>query len=60
MYFNKWNGAYNITRYDSRAYAGYYAFKCNDGKWTIDTWVNREQEGKFKTFIELKKHYGWY
>ncbi len=60
MTYSTWSKAYQISRNESRAYAGYYAYKCNDGLWRINDWVDREKKGQFKTLKELKKHYGWH
>ena len=51
------DGIYKISRSTSRAYAGYLVYKCNNGKWTVNSFVDREKEGEHKTLSELKKSY---
>ena len=54
------NGVYWISKRQSRTYGGNMVYKCNDGLWTINSFVDREKKGTFKTLKELKVHYGWY
>lgn len=49
------DGKYKITRHDSRAYAGYLVYKCNNGMWTANSFIDKEKRGVYKTLKELKK-----
>ncbi len=50
-------GVYKVNRATSRPYAGYLVYKCDNGKWAINSFVDKTKEGRFATLNELKKAY---
>lgn len=48
-------GKYKISRSESRAYNGYLVYKCNNGLWAVNSFIDKEKNGKYKTLEELKK-----